>query len=129
MGVSPANRHAQRGVRMRVLVAPDAFGGTLTAPEAARAIVEGWQRHAPDDDLTIAAMADGGPGFVDVLHEGIGGELAVVTVRGPVGADVPVTVLHADGTAYVESAQACGLHLVDPPDPLHATTYGVGQAI
>ena len=38
-------------------------------------------------------------------------------------------MLHADGTAYVESAQACGLHLVDPQDPLHATTYGVGQAI
>lgn len=114
---------------MRVLVAPDAFGGTLTAPQAARAIIEGWQRHAPDDELTPAAMADGGPGFVDVLHEGIGGELAVVTVRGPVGGDVPVTVLHTDGTAYVESAQACGLHLVDPQDPMHATTYGVGQAI
>jgi len=114
---------------VRVLVAPDAFGGTLTAPEAARAIVEGWQRHAPADELTIAAMADGGPGFVDVLHDGIGGELAIVTVRGPVGGDVPVAVLHADGTAYVESAQACGLHLVDPQDPLHATTYGVGQAI
>jgi glycerate kinase len=114
---------------MRVLVAPDAFGGTLTAPQAARAIVEGWQRHAPDDELTTAAMADGGPGFVDVLHEGIGGDLAIVTVRGPVGADVPVTVLHAHGTAYVESAQACGLHLVDPQDPLNATTYGVGQAV
>jgi glycerate kinase len=114
---------------MKVLVAPDAFGGTLTAPEAARAIVEGWHRHAPDDELSIAAMADGGPGFVDVLHESIGGELAVVTVRGPVGAEVPVAVLHADGTAYVESAQACGLHLVDPQDPMHATTYGVGEAI
>ncbi|MEV7396051.1 glycerate kinase [Aeromicrobium sp. NPDC092404] len=114
---------------MRVLVAPDAFGGTLTAPEAARAIIEGWRRHAPDDELHAAAMADGGPGFVDVLHQGTGGDLEVATVRGPVGADVPVTILHADGTAYVESAQACGLHLADPQDPLHATTYGVGQAI
>jgi len=114
---------------VKVLVAPDAFGGTLTAPEAARAIIEGWHRHAPDDELSTAAMADGGPGFVDVLHEGIGGELDIVTVRGPVGVEVPVTVLHAAGSAYVESAQACGLHLVDPQDPLHATTYGVGQAI
>lgn len=114
---------------MRVLVAPDAFGGTLTAPEAARAIIEGWQRHAPDDELTQAAMADGGPGFVDVLHQALDGELVVVTVRGPVGADVPVTVLHADGTAYVESGQACGLHLTDPQDPMHASTYGVGQAL
>ena len=114
---------------MRVLVAPDAFGGTLSAPEAARAIAEGWRRHAPDDVLTQIAMADGGPGFVDVLQLSLGGELAALTVRGPDGRDVPVTVLHHDGTAYVESAQACGLHLADPRDPLHASSYGVGQAV
>ncbi|MCW2830627.1 MAG: hypothetical protein JWP31_1319, partial [Aeromicrobium sp.] len=114
---------------MRVLVAPDAFGGTLTAPEAARAIAEGWHRHAPGDVLTSAAMADGGPGFVDVLHAALGGRLSVITVRGPGGDACPVTLLDVDGTAYVESAQACGLHLADPRDPLHASTYGVGQAI
>ncbi|MBD8608164.1 glycerate kinase [Aeromicrobium sp. CFBP 8757] len=114
---------------MRVLVAPDSFGGTLSAPEAARAIIEGWRRHAPDDVLTAAAMADGGPGLVDVLHAATGGRLDVVRVRGPLGADVPVTVLHADGTAFVESAQACGLHLVEAKDPLHASTFGVGQAV
>ncbi|KAA1378638.1 glycerate kinase family protein [Aeromicrobium fastidiosum] len=114
---------------MKILVAPDSFGGTLTAPAAAAAIIEGWGRHAPDDVLTAAAMADGGPGFVDVLHAATGGELAVVTVRGPLGDAVPVTVLHLDGTAYVESAQACGLHLADPRDPLNASTFGVGQAV
>jgi glycerate kinase len=114
---------------VKILVAPDAFGGTLTAPDAARAIIEGWLRHAPDDRLTAAAMADGGPGFVDVLHEALGGELSVVSVRGPLGPDVPVTLLLADGDAYVESAQACGLHLVDPRDPMRSSTFGVGQAI
>lgn len=114
---------------MKVLVAPDTFGGTLTAPEAARAIIAGWQRHAPDDVLTQAAMADGGPGFVDVLHASLGGELALMSVRGPTGADVPVAVLHDGDTAYVESAQACGLHLAETRAPMTATTYGVGQAI
>ncbi|MEJ7633344.1 glycerate kinase [Aeromicrobium sp.] len=114
---------------MRILVAPDSFGGTLTAPEAARAIIEGWQRHAPGDVLTQAAMADGGPGFVDVLHEALDGELSVVTVRGPLGAATPVTFLQADGTAYFESAQACGLQLADPPDPMRGSTFGVGQVL
>lgn len=114
---------------MRVLIAPDAFAGTLSAPEAARAIAEGWKLYAVDDAVTVAPMADGGPGFVDVLHEALGGELVSVVVRGPLGDDVPVTVLHAGDTAYIESAQACGLHLVDPPDALRGTTYGVGQAI
>lgn len=114
---------------MRVLVAPDAFGGTLTAPEAARAIIEGWHRHAPDDILTAAAMADGGPGFVDVLHASGLGQVSVHAVRGPLGGDVPVTILVDRDTAYIESAQACGLHLVGPTKPLHASTYGVGQAV
>lgn len=114
---------------MRVLVAPDAFGDTLTAPDAARAIIEGWHRHAPDDVLTQAAMADGGPGFVGVLHEALGGELRVVSVLGPLGADVPLTVLIVGDVAYVESAQACGLHLIDPRDPMRSSTFGVGQAI
>ncbi len=114
---------------MRVLIAPDAFAGTLSAPEAARAIAAGWVRYAADDAVTVAPMADGGPGFVDVLHEALGGELVSVVVRGPLGDDVPVTVLHTGDTAYVESAQACGLHLADPPDALRASTYGVGQAV
>ncbi len=38
-------------------------------------------------------MADGGPGFVDVLHASLGGELLAVTVRGPYGEPVPGTVL------------------------------------
>ncbi len=74
-------------------------------------------------------MSDGGPGFVDVIHAAIGGELVVEVVRGPLGAPVPVTVLSVGDTTYVESAQACGLQLVDPADPMNATTHGVGQVI
>ena len=114
---------------MKVLVAPDAFAGTLTAPEAARAIVDGWSLHAPDDELTAVPMADGGPGFIDVMHDALRGDLEVVTVNGPLGSPTPVTLLIRDGTAYVESAQACGHPLLDEPDPWHATTAGVGEAV
>ena len=114
---------------MRVLVAPDAFAGTLTAPEAARAVAEGWARQAPDDQLTTLPMADGGPGFVDVLHDSLGGDVEVVTVSGPLGRPTPVTLLLRDGTAFVESAQACGHPLLDEPDAWNTTTAGVGEAI
>ena len=76
---------------MRVLVAPDKFAGTLTAVEAAEAIATGWARHAPADELDLAPMSDGGPGFVDVLHAALGGELLAATVRGPSGDPVPAT--------------------------------------
>ena len=116
---------------MRVLIAPDKFAGTLTAVEAAAAIEEGWRRRDPRAEVLVAPMADGGPGFIDVLSAVVDGTLLSVTVRGPLGDDTPATVLVAGETAYVETAQACGLHLVEPKQrrPEDATTYGVGQLI
>ena len=114
---------------MRILVAPDKFAGTLTAVEAAAAIATGWRRQAPDDSLDLAPMADGGPGFVDVLHAALGGELLAVTVRGPLGDPVPATILVVGASAYVESAQACGVHLTGAQHPERATTYGVGELV
>jgi glycerate 2-kinase len=120
---------------MRVLVAPDRFAGTLTAAEAADAIAEGWWR-TTSDEITTMPMADGGPGFVDVLHSAVGGEILAVTVRGPLGSPVPATLLVADGTAYIEAAQACGLSLLPSagtapaPDVVEeASTYGVGELV
>ena len=114
---------------MRVLIAPDKFAGTLTAVEAAEAIAAGWRRRAPDDELDLCPMSDGGPGFVDVLYAAQGGRLLAVTVDGPHGEQVPTTILHSGDTAYVESAQACGLHLTGGKGPEFATTVGVGEQI
>ncbi|WP_210648574.1 glycerate kinase [Nocardioides sp. SYSU D00065] len=113
---------------MRVLIAPDKFAGTLTAVEAAQAVAEGWRRQAPHDELDLAPMADGGSGFVDVLHAALGGDLAAVTVAGPHGTPTPAVVLHVGETAYVESAQAAGAHLVDG-DPETASSRGVGELV
>ncbi len=114
---------------MRVLIAPDKFAGTLTAVEAAVAMAEGWQRQAPDDELDLAPMSDGGPGFVDVLFETRGGKMKHLTVRGPFGDPVPARVLLAGATAYVESAQACGIHLTGGTRAELASTYGVGEMV
>ena len=116
---------------MRVLVAPDSFGSTLTAVEAAEAIRAGWSSVAPQDDLVLAPLSDGGPGFVDVLATALGGELVSLTVEDPLARTVQASYLRVGDTAYVESAQACGLHLLTARerDPMRATTYGVGQLV
>lgn len=114
---------------MRVLIAPDTFAGTLTAPEAARAIARGWARQSPQDHLDLAPMSDGGPGFVDVLHASLGGELVPVTVRGPLGAEVGARILVRDDVAHVETAHACGRHLVAPDRAEQASTVGVADLV
>jgi glycerate kinase len=116
---------------VRVLIAPDCFGGTLTAPEAAQAMADGWHAAAPADELVLRPLTDGGPGFVDVLHTVLGGTVHTKEVTGPLGEPVTASWLEHDGTGYVESAQANGLHLVPKADrrPLDATTRGVGELI
>lgn len=116
---------------MRLLVAPDRFAGTLSAAEAARAIAAGWGVSAPYDVVDPLPLSDGGPGFLDVLHGHLSGELAVVTVRGPLGDPVPARVLVDGPSAYVETAEAVGLHLADPSarDPGGASSEGVGELV
>ena len=114
---------------MRVLVAPDAFAGTLTAVQAAEAIATGWQRRSPNSEVDLCPMSDGGPGFVDVLHASLGGELLAATASGPFGDLVPASILRVGDTAYVESAQACGLHLTGDRDVEDASTFGVGELL
>lgn len=116
---------------MRVLIAPDSFTGTLSAVQAAEAMAAGWRDSAPQDELVLAPLSDGGPGFVDVLHAGLGGKLIGLTVHDPRGEPVPARLLRVGEVAYLESAQAAGLHLipVERRDPTHTSTYGVGELI
>ena len=117
---------------MKVLIAPDCYTGTLTAVEAADAIADGWRRSDPDAVLDLAPMADGGPGFLDAMAAGTAGTTIPVVVRGPLGLPTPAHVFLAeDGTAYVESAQACGTSLLPPGElhPMEAGTTGVGELL
>ena len=120
---------------MRILVAPDCFTGTLTARQAGDAIASGWSRGAPHDVVTVVPLADGGPGFVETVYAGLGGDLVPVTVGGPLGEPTIALVLLVAGpsgpVAYIESAQAVGLHLVPAArrDPTRTTSVGVGELL
>lgn len=43
---------------MRVLIAPDAFRGTLSGDQAAAAVAEGWARGAAGDELTRSPVGE-----------------------------------------------------------------------
>lgn len=120
---------------VHVLIAPDCYGDSLTAVEAAEAIAHGWRRGRPDDELTLAPQSDGGPGFVGVLAGRLG-QVQSLRVSGPLTAEVSADwVLDpaSPGTAYIECAQACGLALLGGPPTvqtaLAAHSRGVGQLI
>ena len=117
---------------MTVTCALDSFKGSLTSLQAGQAAAEGIRRVYPQAEIFVRPLADGGEGTMETLREGLGGEVRTVTVSGPRGGAVecPYLVLPG-GAAVVELAGAAGLTLLPPSerDPMHTTTYGVGQVL
>jgi len=117
---------------MRVLVCPDKFAGTLSAVEAAEAVAEGWRDAAPGDEVTVRPLSDGGPGFLDALTGALPAARRIpVATCDPLGRPATGSVLVDGDTAYLESAQACGLHLlsVEERNPKITTSYGLGLLV
>lgn len=120
---------------MRVLIAPDRFGAALGPTQAATAMAAGWAAGAPHDDVRVLPLSDGGPGFLDVLQRALGGMTVATTVSDPLGREVPAALLVVDEghrrTAWIETSQASGLHLLaaDERDPGITSTWGVGQLL
>ncbi len=125
-------------VAVRVLIAPDRFGGLLTAAQAAEALALGWSVGAPHDGLSVVGLTDGGPGFVRAVADRHRGELVPVTATDPWGRPAPATVLLGapdpelgrPATAYLEAAQVCGAQLRRPGDDLQlASSMGLGRLL
>ena len=117
---------------MKVAIAIDSFKGSLSSVAAGNAAAEGVRRVFPDAECVVRPLADGGEGTVDALVAGLGGELKTVTVTGPAGKPTKAKYgLLPEGVAVMEMAEAAGIALVSGAEknPLHTTTYGVGEMI
>lgn len=116
--------------RLSVLIAPDKFKGSLTASQVAHAVARGLRRHRPEIHTVELPVADGGDGTLEAFLAS--GYIAhPITVTGPDNDPHPSAIAVKDGTAVIETALTSGLALRGsrPPDPLNATSRGVGDAI
>ena len=118
---------------MKVVVAIDSLKGILSSIEAGEAIKSGVLKAMPEAEVCVRPLADGGEGTVEALALGMGGKLEVVEVTGPLGEKVACTygILEESKTAIMEMSGAAGITLVPEElrNPLHTTTYGVGEVI
>ncbi|KFF58928.1 glycerate kinase [Cryobacterium sp. MLB-32] len=119
---------------MRVIIAPDKFKGSLSAPEVARSLEVGLRAAAaslgyPIDVLSIP-VADGGEGTVDAAV-GAGFERRISTVSGPTGHPVQAAFAVRGAEAVIEMAAASGLDQLPGGirDALGATSRGTGELI
>jgi len=118
---------------VKIVIAPNALKGSLSAREAAEALMAGVRQAVPDAELVSLPVADGGDGFAAVLVDVLEAVPQRCTVSGPVGRAVTASYLYsaATRTAVIEMAAAAGLALLDPAQlaPMTANTRGVGELI
>ena len=118
---------------MKVVVAIDSLKGSLSSIEAGEAIKSGVLKVMPEAEVCVRPLADGGEGTVEALALGMGGKLETVEVTGPLGKKVNCVygILEESKTAIMEMSGAAGITLVPDAErnPLHTTTYGVGEVI
>jgi glycerate kinase len=115
---------------MKVLVAPNALRGALSAPRAAQAIAAGLRSTPrPPAAIDLCPVADGGDGTAECMVAAMGGGWRFRRVLGPLGTPVRARYGVAGDTAIIEMAEASGLRRAPRPDPLRASTYGTGELV
>lgn len=118
---------------MKIVAAIDSFKGSISSLEAGYAVSSGFRSVNNSAEVVVCPLADGGEGTVEALAEGMNGRLYTITVTDPLGTPVSCTyaVIEETMTAVIEMSGAAGITLIpnDDLDPLHATTYGVGEVI
>ena len=125
-------------VKRRILIVPDKFKGTATAPQVADALETAILRHCVQREkehleIVKLPMADGGDGSLAVLE-------SVLAARGEALERIEVKtfdalmrplrapMLRSADTAFIEMAQVCGLAQIEPEqrNPEKTTTFGLG---
>ena len=120
------------GGKLRIVLAPDKFKGSLTAEEAIAAIAEAARRILPGSTIHPLPMADGGDGTADIIVRTFGGVKYACTVTGPLGEPVAAEYGMVGGnTAVIEMAAASGLALINEKDRdiMRASSFGTGELV
>lgn len=117
---------------MKLVAAPNAFKGSLSAEQAAQAIEGGARRALPQLEVVTLPIADGGDGTAEVLCKACGGRFREAPALDALGRELAARyALLDDGSAVLDVATASGLARLAPSelDPLRASSEGTGQLV
>ena len=115
---------------MHIVIAPDKFKGSLSAPEVAEILERGLLKVDPTLTVVRIPVADGGEGTLDAAI-GSGYEARIARVSGPTGEPVDAAYAVRGSSAVVELATASGLAVLPGGTlaPLLASSRGTGELI
>ncbi|MCF6296801.1 MAG: glycerate kinase [Flavobacteriaceae bacterium] len=118
---------------MKFILAPDKYKGSLTGIEFCNAVEEGIKSVLPKAEIVKMPLADGGDGTIDILNYHLKGEIIKIKVNDPLfrSIEAPYLLSKSSQTAFIEMAQASGMHLLSKEEQncFHTTSYGTGELI
>jgi glycerate 2-kinase len=120
---------------LKIVIAPDSFKGTLTAPQAAIALAAGLRQVLPSASILQCPLADGGEGTIGALQAVLDGTLHQVEVQNAVNLSqtAPVYCCNVKGNsaAVLEVATVVGItDQVTLQHPVQSRmTLGLGQLL
>lgn len=118
---------------MKIIIAPNAYKGTLTAQQVAAAIRKGLSDSSINIDVELYPVADGGDGSLPTVLGLCGGYYENAVVSGPRGWDINCRwgVINAGKTIFIETALIYGIALLpqEHRNPYFTTSRGIGEAI
>ncbi|MCG9893223.1 MAG: glycerate kinase [Thermosynechococcaceae cyanobacterium MS004] len=120
---------------MNIILAPDSFKGTLTAPQAAIALATGLRQSLPQATIVQLPFADGGEGTLDTLQSVLEGTRYFVSVQNAVGQLNPVPIYRCQPqgkpAAVLEAATVVGItDLAALQQPVQQrSTIGLGDLV
>jgi glycerate 2-kinase len=130
-GVCAPGRYDHHRAKMRVLVAPDKFKGSLTAQEVAETIGRAIRSVDSKIEVDLFPIADGGEGTAAVVAQHLAATRKITETLDPMGRPIEAESFVGDDVAILDMSAASGLWRLNAGerDPMHATTLGIGIQI
>ncbi|WP_273832235.1 glycerate kinase family protein [Guptibacillus sedimenti] len=115
---------------MNILVTMDSFKGSLSSKDAGEAVKQGVKRVFPECMVDVIPIADGGEGSLEAVQI-LPGHFESVSIHQLDGKKKMARYYRTKQAAYIECAEAVGLHLIatEELEPSRLTSYGVGELI
>lgn len=117
---------------MKIIIAPQAFKGSIGALQAADAMSHGVKQVFPNASCVLIPVADGGDGTLEILKLGTRDILLHSTKANNAMGNPEEAFWGEDWArkeAIIEIAKICGIASLTEKKPGRATSYGVGEVI
>ncbi len=115
-----------------VIVAMDSFKGSLRSVEANAAVLDGLVKAGFNaEDILCVPVSDGGEGFCEVIEMLVDAARESVLIHSADGRSAFEShfMMDSDGTAYIESALACGYDRNPGHTPFRYSSFGLGELV